>query len=100
MMSATLRMISTRACHPIRSHSSWNAFAAATASSTSFGVAWEKRPMMMSLSIGEGSSYFSSVHRSSPLTTNGYSLPSSPFIRSAASSYLLCSSSLSADMVA
>ena len=43
--------------------------------------------MMMSLSIGEGSSYFSSVQRSSPFTTKGYSLPSSPFIRSAASSY-------------
>ena len=100
MMSATLRMISTRLDHPIRSHSSWNPFAAATASSTSFGVAWENRPMMRLLSIGEGSSYFSSVQRSSPLTMMGYSLPSSPFIRSAASSYFAWSSSLSADMVA
>ena len=56
MMSATVRRIRTRSCQPIRSHSSWNPFAAATASSTSSGVACENRPMIRSLSMGEGSS--------------------------------------------
>jgi hypothetical protein len=70
----------------MRSHSSQNAFAAATASSTSSGVACENRPMIRSWSIGEGSSYFSSVQRSSPFTTNGHSFPSSARARSTASS--------------
>ena len=75
-----------RSRQPIRSHSSEKAFAASTASRTSSADAWEKLPIVSVSSIGEGSLYRSSRQRSSPLITTGYSLPSSPFIRSAASS--------------
>ena len=53
---------------------------------TVLGPAWENRPITMSLSIGDGSSYCSSRQRSSPFTTTGYALPSSARARSAAAS--------------
>ena len=56
MTSATARTIRIRSCQPMRSQVSWKSLAAATASSTSWIVAWEKLPISRSLSMGEGSS--------------------------------------------